>query len=106
MDAVRGDVRTPRRRAAPAEQVAGLDVTAPAREVGGEVVAEAVLTGAGVGGARQDEQEGCQDWQEAEVWHSASIQPEAVPCLSRSVPNVSRAGRPYVIPAGATCRRR
>ena len=40
-DAVRRDVGTARGRAAPAQHVAGLDVAAPAREVGGEVVGRA-----------------------------------------------------------------
>ena len=54
---------------AAAEVVAGLDVAAPARQVGSEVVGQRVLAGARVGRARQEEQDGCHEWQEADALH-------------------------------------
>ena len=77
-DAVRRDVGTARRGPAAAEVVARLDVAAPAREVGGEVVRERVLAGMRVGRARQDEQDGCHERQEAEAWHGAMFGPPTV----------------------------
>ena len=71
-----------------AEDVARLDIAAPAGEIGGEVVGQRVLTGMGGCGAREDEQEGCQERQEADAWHAAIVVPAAVTCLSRTVPGV------------------
>ena len=72
---LRRDVGAARGGAAAAEVVAGLDVAAPARQVGGEVVGQRVLAGARVGRARQDEQDGCHEWQEADALHVGDGRP-------------------------------
>ena len=89
-DAVRRDVGTAGGRAAAAEQVAGLDVAAPAREIGGEVVRERVLAGMRGRCAGEDEQQGGHEWQEAEVWHAAIVGGSTVTCLCRIVPGAAR----------------
>ena len=89
-DAVRRDVGASGGRAAAAEQVAGLDVAAPAREVGGEVVRERVLAGMRGRCAGEDEQQGGYEWQEAEVWHAAIVGGSTVTCLCRIVPGATR----------------
>ena len=83
-DAQRRDVGAARGGTAAAEVVSGLDVAAPARHVRSEVVGQRVLAGARVGRTRQEEQDGCHEWQEADALHRAMVALPTVTCLCQS----------------------